>query len=91
MCDQYFALINLNLKLKFCAKASFSLLLILLVPEDVPRVSGECLHINDGVIVAAAGGAQGEQRVEGKCRVGPEHLDDEVTKALRLLPSLEAV
>mgnify|MGYP007015881801 FL=1 len=61
------------------------------MPEDVSGVSGECLHINDGVIVAAAGGAQGVEGVEGKCRICPEHLDDKVTKALWRLPSLEAV
>ena len=45
---QYFALIKLNWQLQFCAIASFSLSLILLVPHDVlPLLArqGDALHL----------------------------------------------
>ena len=60
-------------------------------PEDLPGVLGECLHSDDGVIMPAARGAQREHRVKVKCRVLLEHLDDEITEILWLLPSLESV
>ena len=61
------------------------------MPEDVSGVSGECFHLDDGVIVTTARGTQREHGVEGKFRVSSEHLDYKVTEILRLFPLLEAV
>ena len=61
------------------------------LPENLFRIFGECLHLNNGVIVPTARGAQREHRVDVKCRVFLEQFNDEITEILWLLPALESV
>ena len=65
---QYFALINLNLRFQFCAKTSFSLLLILLVFQESTLLRDEqCQRYNDVPYQGTYHTWRGAQQADSPC------------------------